>query len=88
MAKVEIGDYVMAPEGFNDKSYLGIIEEGKKYKVIQVYELGESFNIKTDKATLFCLREGCAHLGGLNWVVTPSPKSLMKRVINFLTFKK
>lgn len=88
MARVKIGDYVMAPKNFENTPSTHYIEKGRKYKVVEVYEGGDSFCIKGQAGKVcFCLTHRCSHLNFLDWVVIPK-QSPMKRVINFLTFKK
>jgi hypothetical protein len=56
--------------------------------VLEVFEGGDAFTIWHRGIEAFCLLEGCSHLKGESWVVIPSKKSLLRRLINFLTFKK
>lgn len=86
MARIKVGDYVTPPEKFRDRGML--VKNGQKYKVLHTFELGKSFIIEVNGQETFCLSEGCLHVRGLDWVVIPNKTSLMKRIINFLTFKK
>lgn len=86
MKKVKVGDRVKAPKIVNRRRVT--ISPDIEYEVLEVFEDGASFTIEHRGIEVFCLVEGCAHLKGESWVVIPSKKSLLRRLINFLTFKK
>jgi hypothetical protein len=86
MKKVKVGDRVKAPKTVNRRRLA--INPDIEYVVLEVFEGGDAFTIWHRGIEAFCLLEGCSHLKGESWVVIPSKKSLLRRLINFLTFKK
>jgi len=54
--------YVTAPEGAS-----GYLTPGKKYEILMSDEIGFYIISDTDRR-MYCLWEGCSHLGGVDWI--------------------
>lgn len=65
------GDIVICPD-ITDRLSLIYLTPNKKYKVVRINTDGgnKTFTIiDNDGEDIGCVEVGCAHLGGMNWII-------------------